>query len=414
MEHCSLRPPKGNISTISILLLSLLLPIFVILCVFMYFIGSRILSLTRTSVPDEQRRNWRHYGEKTSSDSDSADNEVMAPTPSTYSTDLLDGFIEDIRIQPLSPEVMAPTLDENVPPKSGWLVDDLAENVRTTTLELKRPSRVTESQHFPHDTSQQKPRDSKKKATPTVAMWDGKISWALKGASIFDNIDEEYGAFGNKSNMLTRQPYADLWVFQYGLRYIPSVLDHDVYRTVRIDELPRDIKINEILPLVKGEIYEARFAITTAITGYNTAMITFVTEKDAVEFLASPDSRRLPGKVVPVHTPTYPITADMGSLIKESGYTRFLGVFQYRQSLKQEVTRVLTRAHHDFSPQLESISDGPAHGEVAIKMLSIKAAATVFDLLNGHPALSRCQFRFLTHDSAPTDPAAGLFAHSSN
>jgi hypothetical protein len=139
MEHCSLRPPNGNIANLSILLLSLLLPIFVVLCVFMYFIDSRILSLTRTSVSDKQRRNWRHYGEETSSDSDSDsdDNEVMALTPSTYSTDLLDGFIEDIQIQPLSPEVMAPTFDENVPPKSGWLVDDLAENVRTTTLELK-------------------------------------------------------------------------------------------------------------------------------------------------------------------------------------------------------------------------------------------------------------------------------------
>ncbi|KAL2795391.1 hypothetical protein BJX66DRAFT_336954 [Aspergillus keveii] len=411
MEHCSPRPPNGNITTFSILLLSLLLPIFVILCVFMYFIDSRILSLTRTSFSDEKRRNWRHNGDETSSDSDSDDNEVMASTPSTYSTDLLDGFIEDIQIQPLSPEVMAPPLDENVPPKSGWLVDDLAENVRTTTLELKRPTRVTESQHSPCDGSQ--PTDSKKKTIPAVVMWDGQISWALKGASIFDNIDEEYGAFGNKSNMLTRQPYADLWVFQYGLRYIPSVLDHDVYRTIRIDELPRDIKINEILPLVKGEIYEARLAITTAITRYNTAMITFVTEKDAAEFLVSPNSRRLPGKVVPVHTPTYPISADMGSLIKESGYTRCLAVFQYRQSLKQQITRVLTRAHHDFSPQLESISDGPAHGEVAIKMLSVKAAATVFDLLNGHPALSRCEFRFLTHDAVPTDPAAGLFARSS-
>jgi hypothetical protein len=114
-----------------------LLPIFVILSVFMYFIDSRILSLTRTSLSDSQRRNWRHYGDETSSDSDSDNNEVKASTPSTYSTDLLDGFIEDIQIQPLSPEVMAPPLDENVPPKSGWLVDDLAEDVRTTTLELK-------------------------------------------------------------------------------------------------------------------------------------------------------------------------------------------------------------------------------------------------------------------------------------
>ncbi|KAL2801871.1 hypothetical protein BJX63DRAFT_438395 [Aspergillus granulosus] len=410
MEHCGLRPPSGNITIFGILLLYILLPIFVTLCTFLYFNDYRILSLTRTSLPDEKRRNKCRHEEETITD-DETDEEDIASNPSTCSTDLLDGLIEDIQIPLLRPEVMSPTLGENVPPKLDSLLDAVTESVRTAAPGEKCPTSVTKLQHLPNGASQKQNSDSENNINTTTVVWDGKISWALKGASIFDNIDEEYSAFGNKSNILAHKPFVDLWIFHYGIRYIPSGLDSNVYRTIRIDELPREITIDEVLPFIGGEIYEARLANTTAMTGFNTAIITFVTEEDAIEFLASPKSKKLPGKVVPINTPTYPMSADTETLIKESGYTRCLGVFQDRQSLKREITHFLTRAQHNFSPRIESISDGPALGEVAIKMLSVQAAAMVFDLLNVHPALRRCQFRFLTKDAVPTEPTAGLFAN---
>ncbi|KAL4791373.1 hypothetical protein BDV19DRAFT_370499 [Aspergillus venezuelensis] len=206
--------------------------------------------------------------------------------------------------------------------------------------------------------------------------------------------------------LVARQPYSELWVFQYGLRYIPSVSDCDVYRTIRIDELHPDQKLDQILPFIAGEIYSARLAETSAITGYNTAMITFVTQEDALKFVVGVANKvyTLPfGKLMPVHTPTYPMPADTERQIKQKGYTRTIGVFHTRPTLKMELTRVLTNPYLRYAMQLESISDGPAYGEVDVKMLSVKGAATVFDWLRTHPTLGQCHLRFLKQDGSPSE-----------
>ncbi|KAL2868769.1 transcription factor domain-containing protein [Aspergillus lucknowensis] len=394
MEGCSLRPPEGRITSFAILLASLLLPIFVMLCVFVFFIDTRILSLTRSSPSDQTTSTWRRCLEGKADEEEPDDHkqeyedeDEMASDLTVYSTDLLDGEIEDLAlIPPLRPQVMTTAGDENAHPHTAEPVeqfDDFVGKLRIPSLESK---------------------------------WDGKIAWALKGASIFDSIDEEFGAFNSHSNMLIRQPYSNLWVFQYGLRYIPSVADNNVYRAIRIDELPPQITLSEILPLVVGEVYCARLADTAAITGFNTAMITFVTEKDALRFIATSanNSFPLPGKIVPVHTPTYPMPANIEGMIKD-GYTRCLAVSDPRRSLKQEITRVLTRTHYMYSLQIQSIDDGPVPGEVAVSMFSVKAAAAVFHLLQGHLTSGKCQFRFLKQDGTPSgidSAATGFFSRT--
>lgn len=228
----------------------------------------------------------------------------------------------------------------------------------------------------------------------------------MKGSSIFNDADEEIDAFNARSNMLVRQPYSELWVFQYGLRYIPALSDRDVYRTILIEELPRGVVMSQVLPLIVGEVYCARLADTSNITGYNTAMITFVTQKDAVKFVALIVNKTivLPfGKLVPVHTPTYPMPAETGRLITEEGYTRTLGVFHIRPSLKTEIMRVLNNTNFKYFLQVEAVDDGPAVCEVSVKMLSVKAAAMLFEWLRRHPALGKCQFRFLRQSGAPSE-----------
>ncbi|KAL4916061.1 hypothetical protein BDW62DRAFT_203067 [Aspergillus aurantiobrunneus] len=332
----------------------------------------------------------------------------MAALPFPPSTDLLDGKIEDIQIKPLRPMLMTPVPDENSTPlltDPDDLLGCIVDNLNISALAPKCVPRHPLPQHYLRDATQP---NTTPEVDPnsTMVKWDGKISWALKGASIFNDADEELDAFNARSNMLARQPYSDLWVFQYGLRYIPSLSDRDVYRTIRIEELPREIKLNQVLPFVVGEIYCARLADTSPITGYNTALITFVTQKDALNFLTWVVSRSivLPfGKVVPVHTPTYPMPADTERLIEEEGYTRTIGVFHPRPTLKMEIIRVLTNPHLKYALQLESIDDGPADGEVSVRMLSVKAAVPVFEWLRKHPTLEKCHFRFLKQDNTPAN-----------
>ncbi|KAL4779568.1 hypothetical protein BJX76DRAFT_361693 [Aspergillus varians] len=407
MEGCGVS--ELAFTTHTIFFLSILMPIFVMLCVFLSIIDARILTLTRTSVSGRTDRGWRRSTEQ------DVQQDGMASCPITYSTDLLDGGIEDIRIKPLRPLLMTPVADENSAPLIEGpddLLGCIMESLKISALDPKHTPRNPLSQRHPRDAAQSNTNIKPEiEADLTVVKWDGRISWALKGSSIFSDADEEFDAFNARSNMLVRQPYSKLWVFQYGLRYIPSLSDRDVYRTVRIEELSCETKLNQILPHIVGEIYCARLADTSSITGHKTAMVIFVTQKDAFKFVTAISNKTLVmpfGKIVPVHTPTYPMPADTERLIAAEGYTRTLGVFHTRPTIKMEITRVLTNPRFNYVLQLESINDGHAVGEVSVKMVSVKAAATVFEWLRNHPSLGKCHFRFLKQDGTPSDTNTAL------
>ncbi|KAL4971672.1 hypothetical protein BDW66DRAFT_155443 [Aspergillus desertorum] len=331
----------------------------------------------------------------------------MTLNPLAYSADLLDGGLEDIQIQSLSPLYEKAVQNENRPmlinsPED--LLDGLVDNLKLSALNPKRTPPIVLQRHSPHAS----PQNTKLKNEPIKPVkWYGEISWTLKGTSVFDDAEQELDAFMNRTNMLDyRKPYNDLWVFQYGLRYIPAISDTNVYRTIRIEEIPLDRNLSQILPLIVGEIHSARLADTHRITGYNTAMITFVTEEDAANFVAGAADRTyaLPfGRVIPVHTPTYPMAADTEKLIVEQGCTRILGIFHCRPTLKRDITRAMTDPYQNHILQLESIVDGPGVGEVSVRMLSVKAAAVVFDWLRNHPTIGKCQFRFLRQDGTPSE-----------
>ncbi|KAL2821780.1 hypothetical protein BDW59DRAFT_164119 [Aspergillus cavernicola] len=391
MEGCNTSdaPEGGLTGYVAIFLLSLLLPIFLMICV-VFCIETRILSLTRASPSDRNDLSWCRCTEE---DADSS----MASTPS-YSMGLLDEGIEDIQIPPLSPQGVVPILDENILPHE--LLDSIVYKLKIPTLEPKRAPLIALDPD--PQTEKDRPNTDLESETESTVMWDGKIAWALKGASIFDDADEEYDAFNARSNMISNQPYSDLWVFQHGLRFIPSIYDRDVYRTIRIEQLPREITLNQILPLVVGEIYCAQLADTIAMTGFNTAILTFVTTNDALQFLAATSNEILtvPGKIVPVHTPTYPMPADMERLVVEEGYTRSIGIFNCTRILKEDISRALASYNRMLSLQVDSIEDGPGVGEVSVKMYSVKAAAQVFAYLKRHATLRKSYIRFLRQDAA--------------
>lgn len=234
--------------------------------------------------------------------------------------------------------------------------------------------------------------------------WDGKINWAISGPSIFDDQQEELDAVLRRPNVLSAQPTSDLWILQYGLRYMPSAEDTNAYRTVKI-ELPQpssaNITINDILAeLRRVEIYSASLFKTVHLTASNTAIIVFIRQHDALVFLQRTahsglriGSHATPARTSLVNTPTYPIPADLHRLISEHGYSRFLVVCNLRNTLKTELRRVLYKSN--CRDLIECLDDGYVAGEICVRFHSVKIATAAFEMLKKHPGLGDCRFRFV-------------------
>ncbi|RAL12029.1 uncharacterized protein BO97DRAFT_345610, partial [Aspergillus homomorphus CBS 101889] len=240
--------------------------------------------------------------------------------------------------------------------------------------------------------------------------WDGKIHWALKGTTVFKDSEEERRARCFRPNIIVSEPSSHLWVFQFGLRYIPAHCDINVYRAIKVDNLPPNAALSQILPLIPGEILAARLLDTRAITGYNTALVTFVHQTDAESFLRTSNGSLIlksgQAKVAPIPTPSYPINADMERLIYEKGYTRVIRISNLREPLKGEIVRVLGNAY--LLSQIESIQDGPGVGEARMRFCSIKGAAAAYVLLRSQTKFDECQWKF-QQAVRPRNPHIGIW-----
>lgn len=231
---------------------------------------------------------------------------------------------------------------------------------------------------------------------PPVVPWDGRVCWTIKGCSVFDSQQEEADALLYRGNFLSQQSLSNRWVFQYGLRYIPTKQETNVYRTVRIEELPTDTTLNNVVPFVPGNIYSARLFDTAAITGYNTIIVVFVKEQDARDFVRIAKGSLNVGStlasVTLVTTPTYPMSPEMDKLIKR-GHSRCVVVSNLGSTTKQDLSRVLDRsAYHSY---IEAMEDGPLEGHVSIWFYCIRSASNVSLLLKEHPNFWKCTVSFL-------------------
>ncbi|KAE8419459.1 hypothetical protein BDV36DRAFT_294293 [Aspergillus pseudocaelatus] len=338
---------------------------------------------------------------------------TVSPTPeSRRNSNLMDIRLEDIQVPALLPRItkkipgpvttsaivkLAEELHLGGPTP---LLDGGLDHLQIPTLELKRnspPAQLARTSTFGAEGKSE------------IVPWDGKIRWAIEGPSVFDDEEDELGAFYFRPNLLSRHPFSDIWMFQYGLRYVPAKDDRNVYRTVRIENLPSTLTLKDVLPAVSGEIFSARLTDTTPIVGSNTAILTFVWQSDAARFAQASRNGIHFGptvaKVVPVNTPTYPISAELKRLIFKEGYTRCLCVSSLRESLKSEVRRVMEKSVH--SEYIERIEDGLVLGETYIRFHSIKVAAAACDLLKNHPCFTKCAFRFLKKASDMRSTVAG-------
>lgn len=232
--------------------------------------------------------------------------------------------------------------------------------------------------------------------SPKPVSWDGHIRWAIKGCSVFDDQKDEAGALLYPQNFLSRQPLSSRWVFQYGLRYIPTIDEANAYRTVRIEKLPEDISLDQVLSVTPGEVYSSRLFDTTAITGYNTVIVVFLFEHDARSLVQSASGGLRVGsssaKVTLVGTPTYPMPPEMDQLIQR-GHTRCLVVSNMSDSNQADLAQVLQRSA--YRSYVERIEEGPSERDVSIRFHCIKSASAACSLLQGHPIFRKCHVSFL-------------------
>lgn len=99
--------------------------------------------------------------------------------------------------------------------------------------------------------------------------WDGKIRWALGTSGVFDSPDEEQGVASIRSNFISqRKTASELWVFQYGLRYIPGPAQGNSFRTVKIEDLPLSTTMDQVLEAIRGgDVFSAQLLNTGFLTG---------------------------------------------------------------------------------------------------------------------------------------------------
>lgn len=224
----------------------------------------------------------------------------------------------------------------------------------------------------------------------------GWINWAIKGPTIFDDPDEEMDAVSYKPAFTRDMKSSDLWFFQYGLRYIPGNGEDSVFRMVTIENITVPSTLRRILPTIRGEIYSVRLMDTRAITGYYTAMIVFVWQRDAIHFVCSaPRSRLSVGsdeevKLGLINTPTYPMPDELANRIYNRSYTRFLGLFNITDA-------VMTLLNQNIKGlvQYGDIDCMERHGdEVRFRLNSIRAAAKLHDIVKREYGLNHCKIVF--------------------
>lgn len=135
MEGCNdLGPGAGVFTNYALFLFSVLTSMALMFCVFLTFLESRILNITRTSAAGHTSSNLRRFAGQ------EAKQDEMAQAHMAYSADLLDGGIEDIQIQPLRPLLMTPFPDENSHPligESGDLLGSIVDNLKISALDPK-------------------------------------------------------------------------------------------------------------------------------------------------------------------------------------------------------------------------------------------------------------------------------------
>ncbi|ESZ96271.1 hypothetical protein SBOR_3326 [Sclerotinia borealis F-4128] len=183
--------------------------------------------------------------------------------------------------------------------------------------------------------------------------------------------------------------------FRYGVVYVPKDGDHDTLRGVHIGGLPKNIELRDVLARVRGgRVYSAVLLNTMAISGSNSALVTFVDEADAEAYVQyanahpivfdsedSDEENVVMAIVTHLHTPTFPFSPAKLKTIFELNRTRILTIrnFPENLSLRRLETDLACRTAFRADSMLEWYMD--EEGTLRMEFSSMDAAGSAFGML---------------------------------
>ncbi|KAI9872165.1 MAG: hypothetical protein M1830_002005, partial [Pleopsidium flavum] len=253
----------------------------------------------------------------------------------------------------------------------------------------------------------------------TPSDFTGQIkSYTLTGSSaddpkvttykdVFGDVDEIFATRTERENAITINrrvagpkdlAFPDL--FRYGIRYNPHPTEQNVYRTVTIEGLPATITLEALLKKVRGgDVVSSKLCDTFSITGFHTALITFLRESAASDYedFAALHPICFGGQVAKVSmlsTPTWPMTIPLKTAIFDHHHTRCLEVRNFpRQTnslaLRRDL-RICSSMECDMIETLTMRHDGI----LEIRFSSVGAAGQAFGILTSYRAYRQCNVAF--------------------
>lgn len=238
-----------------------------------------------------------------------------------------------------------------------------------------------------------------RRVAPAPVPWDGIVKWTTTRA--FVNYAEEMAALrmGYGVNGGTG---ADLGFFQHGLVFKPDDDEEDVYRAVTITGIPRQVNMADVLkPVCGGPLYSVQLLRTAHLTGSHTAVVTFLYEDDAREFVKSTLVKGIvyfgiPAKVFLIRTPTFPIPKTSKHCIFNMGHTRCLSISEVpAQNSAANLLNVLLAWNNVFGNLLEGIRELDSGATIQVRFHSIHSAGLAFLALKKHRDYKGCVIKFV-------------------
>ena len=172
--------------------------------------------------------------------------------------------------------------------------------------------------------------------------------------------------------------YPDL---RYSIRYVPKDYEQDTYRTVAISGLSPSVTMKTLLEKVRGGmLVDAKLLDTAKLTGSNTALVTFLYERSAMEYEDHAKHHPIAfsnalARISVVPTPTWPMPVNLRSGIEKYGHTRCFEVHNVPRDVSLPVVRQgLTSSPVMKSDSLECMRLR-VDGVLELRFSSIRAAA---------------------------------------
>ncbi|KAI9833488.1 MAG: hypothetical protein M1819_003646 [Sarea resinae] len=185
-----------------------------------------------------------------------------------------------------------------------------------------------------------------------------------------------------------------------GVRYLPFAHHPDVFRTVMMQKIPPGVALHDVLEKVRGGlVVSARLLSTEVICGTQTAMVTFLRESAALDYIdfATTNSITFAGSQAQIsfaETATWPSTQCIRDGIEQHGHSRCLRIYDLPSKapvamLKKKLHPVEYYGVHVIDHREDGLS-----GDLEVRFSSVATSVLARAILKLTPAYCRSRINF--------------------